>query len=502
MEIENLNEKVSQLKDKYGTFIEEKTGYTGSLLDAYMKTLVENGEKYYGTNFTEDILKERGTSSISWLINEIGTLANSDIQTVNAPQDTNQVQNPTNVPVQTASNEMDLKEQWVHSLIKSGMTEKQARDFAANPYNQMYYDRWLTTKDDLNEPKEVSVPENPQINPIENEKNILLSKYRDLIEKRVFGGHFNGKELNDWQKEQLDNGLEAIIKNGKLHYGENFIEELVNTESLEQVAKILRSLPLVEAREYDNEAAEEAIAEIPVPASQPKEETEPVMPTLDPINNEQETEPIQTPESNTEPVNDIPTEPLQTIPVIENKQTVIPETAMKGKRKEASPSLIDKFKNYWKKASFKKKILIGALAIGAVIGVGAITVTAISQMMVNQSFDSNSLMHASNMVTDAVNNLDVSSTFGADNIDPNVVASTVDPTIANNGVDPNAIVDYSGIGEGTDVHYTQADAISGDNLMHGNENMVADHAEYVNTANEVTNLDGMTNNEIQHKIKH
>ena len=155
---------------------------------------------------------------------------------------------------------------------------------------------------------------------------------------------------------------------------------------------------------------------------------------------------------------------------------MIPATAKVGKRKEAPKTLVSKFKEKWKNASFKKKLLIGAVAVGAIIGVGVIATTAISQMITTQSFDANSIMASNNIASGLIDSLDFSS------------------------VDTNSTVDWSSIGQGTEVHTTLNDALTDTNTLTSNEWMNVDHMEAVNTAGDVVNLDGMTVDQVNQTL--
>lgn len=102
-------------------------------------------------------------------------------------------------------------------------------------------------------------------------------------------------------------------------------------------------------------------------------------------------------------------------------------------------------------------------------------------MLATQSFDTNQVMTTSNMISDAINNIDF--TTAVNNVDPNAV-------------DPNSVVDWSGITEGTEVYTTMDNASEAVNALSGNEWMQVDHMEAVDKAGNVINLDGMTNNEV------
>ena len=55
----NLEEKKKKLLERYEQLFKKRTGYSGVQLDAYVTELIKSGEQYYGSNFTEDILREK-----------------------------------------------------------------------------------------------------------------------------------------------------------------------------------------------------------------------------------------------------------------------------------------------------------------------------------------------------------------------------------------------------------------------------------------------------------
>lgn len=436
----NLEGKKQKLLEKYGELFRSRTGYTGMQLDTYVTELIKNGEQYYGPNFTEDILREKRNDSILWLMDQV------TITTL--PSGTN-----TRISEEDANN----FQAWAQSLVTDyKMTPAQANEYASNPSNRFMYERWLLNKQAPKQEDQGVIESQTNIEKPVSKKQVLLEKHGDLIKKRIFGGHFHG-ELNAIQEEQLNDKIDVLIENGKLHYGDDFLDELINNDSKENVAKILISLPLTSDTKQD---------EIQIPkVEEVKEETN------QPENQEPVAEPtIENTERLAEELN--------------NTKPMVPATAKLGKRKEANPKLIDKFKTYWKEASFKKKLLIGAVAIGAVAGIAIVTATAISNMIATQSFDANQVMTTSNIISDAINNIDF--TTPVNNVDPTIV----------NGVDPNAVVDYSGIGQGTEVYTTMDNANEAVNALSGNEWMQVDHMEAVDQAGNVIDLDGMTNSEV------
>ena len=441
----NLEGKKQKLLEKYGELFRSRTGYTGVQLDTYVTELIKNGEQYYGPNFTEDILREKRNDSILWLMDQVTVTT--------LPSETN---------IQISEEDANNFQAWAQSLVTDyKMTPSQANEYASNPSNRFMYERWLLNKQTSKQEDQGPIESQTNIEKPVSKTQALLEKHGDLIKKRIFGGHFKG-ELNAIQEEQLNNKIDVLIENGKLHYGDDFLDELINNDSKENVAKILISLPLTSDTKQD---------EIQIPeVEEVKEE----------INKPENQEPVTEPTiENTERLSLPPAQEE-----LDNTKPMVPATAKLGKRKEANPKLIDKFKTYWKEASFKKKLLIGAVAIGAVAGIAIVTATAISNMIATQSFDANQVMTTSNIISDAINNIDF--TTPVNNIDTTIV----------NGVDPNAVVDWSGITEGTEVYTTMDNAKEAVNALSGNEWMQVDHMEAVDQAGNVIDLDGMTNNEV------
>ncbi|MCI9084651.1 MAG: hypothetical protein HFH46_03465 [Bacilli bacterium] len=471
----NLEEKKNKLLEKYGELFKERTGYTGVQLDAYATELIKNGEQYYGSNFTEDILREKRNDSILWLMDQvtITTLPSRGSQTINEEEANN-------------------FQAWAQSLVTDyKMTPAQANEYASNPSNRFMYERWLLNKQSQKEPTTSNVELQPNIDEPVSKTQILLDKHGDLIKKRIFGGHFQG-ELNAVQEEQLKEKIDVLIENGKLHYGDNFLDELINNNSKENVAKILRSISLtydkqqdeLETIQIENRMQGHATT-VPVQTAEDALEPQTVDVKVPEVDNVVPTSNQETVAENKERLA-LPPGQEEQIEIEENDNTrpMVPATAKLGKRKDANPKLIDKFKTYWKEASFKKKLLIGAVALGAVAGIAVVTATAISNMLATQSFDTNQVMTASNMISDALNNMGFTTTIN--NVDPSVT----------NGVDPNAVVDWSGITEGTEVYTTMDNASEATNALTGNEWMQVDHMEAVDQSGNVINLDGMTNSEV------
>ncbi len=436
----DMNEKKTELLNRYGNLFSERTGYSGPMLDGYVEALIRNGEQYYGDNFVEDIIKEKRNDSIIWLMDEIARHAvNQPVQptqpvppvqpTQSVPpvQPTDMTPTPmlpeANEPVASLppagvnADEMNLKEEWVHYLMGSNMTEKQARDYAADPNNNWNYQEWLKQRQLTETPQlppaseyvlpEPSTPNEAVTLTMEDKKQLLLSYHDDEIKKRIFGSRILG-ELNPIQISELDSGLEEIIKNGELHYGEDFVNNFAKLTSKDEIDKILRSLPIHPALE----AEESTVAS----EQGPSINSETTIPTInDQINdiNTSENENSIINEQNNQP-NDMGMD-LNEEPIMNNEVTQeLPVTARKGKRKEAPQSLFSKLKEKWKNASFKKKLLIVALG-AAVAGLAVAGIVAAVS-----SGDSSQI----NQAADVINNTDVSTLVGAD---PNLSSATSQP---------------------------------------------------------------------------
>ncbi len=453
----DMNEKKTKLLNIYADLLKARTGYSGPMLDGYVEALIKNGEQYYGANFVEDVINEKREDSIIWLMDEIAHKAlNQEAQ----PAIQSAIPKPTNVQnepiivgeVKQNTEDMNLKEEWVHYLMSSNMTEKQARDYAADPNNNWNYEEWLKQRQLTATPAlppasdEFALPAAsdefalPAANDtlstettMEAKKQLLLAHHEDEIKKRIFGSHVLS-ELNPIQTSELDSGLEEIIKNGELHYGSDFVDNFAKLTSKDEIDKILRSLPVHPALE-----AEE-----------------------DPIVN-QATQPIPSETKN------IPSKE----PDLPEVKQAIPATARKGTRKEAPQSLFAKLKEKWKNASFKKKLLI--VAIGAATGLAIAGAIAYSVMSGDNSpvqtvADGISNTDA-NTINDALTNGDVISTHygnfeGAPVHDyagaPSEIANqdyltssiTAEPT---NGA--NTVIDNMNFSELADYHQNNPDAM-------------------------------------------
>jgi len=511
MNITNLEEKKNQLLERYRDLFIQNTGFTGNMLDNYVTNLIVLGEEQYGSNFTEDILKEKREDSILWLMDEVskrgGMVAASSMQGVvkNTLQDT--VNAFDAVANQKAQEEQANEKDKILELIGK-MDEYQFEKYLSSlswPNDTLAKFKGIVS---------YKISQNPDLSEFEVSKDVLKSMADEvelilpaLQDEKSFASvpesvasvddTFNGyvkvenainnnEQLTKEQKEEwrdnlwkdFDNFVEQNSENDKEEETIDKEAESVIDSNEEKVEDVSNQVP------KSTMTREELAAKLPpiepVVISEPTEVIESI--------NEQETEPI---ESITEQV----TEPIvvgndnvvkENEPIKTDIPTVIPATAKVGKRKEAPKTLKQKFKEKWKNASFKKKLLIGAVAVGAIIGVGVIAATAISNMIATQSFDSNSIMMANQVASNAINSLDLNSVSNA--IDPNAVS-----------VD-SSVVDWNSIGQGTEVHTTLNEALTDTNTLTSNEWMNVDHMEAVNTAGDVINLDGMTVDQVNQTL--
>lgn len=377
MDIVNLEEKKNKLLNRYRNLFIQRTGFTGNMLNSYVTNLIAIGEKKYGTNFTEDILKEKREDSILWLIDEVskhgGVISTSSNMVKDTLQETADAYEALSMEKEEQS--IESKKDQIFDLVDK-MDEYQFEDYL----------------------KQLSWPSN------------VLAKFNGIV---------------SYQISQNPDKSEFEISKGVLKSMSDEIE-LIAPKKVEEQKDIH------------------------------VQNTEPIIDS------------VEQPIINEEPIVENFNNEIDNNQVISEEPTVIPSTARVGKRKEAPKSLVGKFKEKWKNASFKKKLLIGAVAVGAVIGVGIIAATAISQMITTQSFDVNSIMASNDIASNLINNFDTST------------------------LDTNTPVNWSSIGEGTEVHTTLNDALTDTNTLTSNEWMSVDHMEAVNTAGDVVNLDGMT----------
>lgn len=374
MNISNLEEKKNLLLNKYRDLFIQKTGFTGGLLNNYVSNLIVFGEKYYGTNFTEDILKEKRQDSILWLMDEVSRHGGMVV----------------------SNNILSSQKEAVSNLV-----------------------------DTINGDIPKGLPE------VDNTQEIL-----NLIDK-----------MDEYEFE-------------------NYLKQLTfSSENMKKFNYIASNLKQGNPNLNDFQASKQALGYL----------TNDIKLVYPSVNNTEKNTP-QLENNNIQSIGNVNamtiTEPIDVKPVdipLEKDITKdISVTARIGRRKAAPKTLVDKFKEKWKNTSFKKKLLIGAIAI---VGVGIITATVVSQMIATQSMDVQMISNAGNLVSDMINNGDV-----------------------------NSVVSWDGIGQGTEVHQTMNDALNGTNNLTSNEWMNIDHMEAVNKAGDVVNLDGMTVNEVNQTL--
>lgn len=425
----NLEEKKNKLLDRYRGLFVQKTGFTGNMLDNYVTNLIIIGEKQYGSNFTEDILKEKRNDSILWLMDEVSK--NGGMVTANIIQDKvkDTLQETANAfsaaNQQALQTQVSQKEQILELIDKMDEYEFEnyLKELSWTSSNYAKYNGIVNYKKS----------QNPDESEFKISKDVLKSMADDIElvfpqTKKVNSSVSVNDTLNGYvMVENTINNSEELTDNQKQEFRNTLWNDFDNyVEQNPESGKI------------SNQITEPSI----VDASEPLIESESV----------EEVQPAK----------------LET--------TVIPNTARVGKRKEAPKTLVSKFKEKWKNASFKKKLLIGAVAVGAIIGVGVIAATAISQMIATQSFDANSIMASNNIASGLIDSLDFSS------------------------VDTNSTVDWSSIGQGTEVHTTLNDALTDTNTLTSNEWMNVDHMEAVNAAGDVVNLDDMTVDQVNQTL--
>lgn len=433
MDITNLEEKKNKLLNKYRNLFIQKTGFTGNMLNSYVTNLIAIGEKQYGTNFTEDILKEKREDSILWLMDEVskhgGVITASSNNVV---KDT--LQETAHAFAAVANQNAEQQEVNEKDKILELIDKMNENEFE-NYLKELSWSSSNYAK--FNGIVSYKISQNPNKSEFEISKEVLKSMANE-IELIVPKAEKNNSAI-------IDDTLNGYVM---VENTINKTEELTDDQKQE-----FRNTLWDNFDNYVNQTSENVENKIPEISNQI---TEPIMETV--------SEPI----IETENVEEIKPETLES--------AVIPATAKVGKRKEAPKTLVSKFKEKWQNASFKKKLLIGAVAVGAIIGVGVIATTAISQMITTQSFDANSIMASNNIASGLIDSLDFSS------------------------VDTNSTVDWSSIGQGTEVHTTLNDALTDTNTLTSNEWMNVDHMEAVNTAGEVVNLDGMTVDQVNQTL--
>ena len=139
-------------------------------------------------------------------------------------------------------------------------------------------------------------------------------------------------------------------------------------------------------------------------------------------------------------------------------------------RRKGPKDLINFFKDKWENSNTFKAVVIAA---GLVIaGLAIFAATALTG-------DASHATYGGGLLSGAASNADFSSLS-------QVVS---DPTVAQS-------FDLSGIGQGTEVHQTIADAANGTNTLLGNEWMQVDHLEAVDLSGNIINLDDASPEEI------
>ncbi|MEI3507706.1 MAG: hypothetical protein V8R01_00990 [Bacilli bacterium] len=139
-------------------------------------------------------------------------------------------------------------------------------------------------------------------------------------------------------------------------------------------------------------------------------------------------------------------------------------------RRKGPKDLINFFKDKWENSNtFKAAVIAAGLVIA---GLAIFAATALTG-------DASHATYGGGLLSGAASNVDFSSL--------SQVAS--DPTVAQS-------FDLSGIGQGTEVHQTIADAANGTNTLLGNEWMQVDHLEAVDLSGNIINLDGASPEEI------
>lgn len=129
--------------------------------------------------------------------------------------------------------------------------------------------------------------------------------------------------------------------------------------------------------------------------------------------------------------------------------SVLPVTARIGMRKKAPIGLISKFKEKWKDPKFKKKIIVGAIALATV---GVATVVVVTQLLTNQSVDNVMLSSISNMAGNVL-----SGTGSESSLDVNSVSEIIPTNEVSSGVNS---IDYGSIGIGDTIYSDAYSAVS------------------------------------------
>lgn len=319
----NLDQKRQQLLDKYKSLFIQKTGFNGVNLDNYVNKLIGFGEQYYGSNFVEDILREKKEDSILWLIDEVSRHSWMTLNTVD-----NSKSLPAGNPVtENLENALNGEVSKGLSAGSSDVLEQQEKgQMLANAFGAVANQK------------------------AEQEKGQMLAN--------AFGAVANQKAEQEKESESVTEVLEPV-----------------KNENNSMLDDVFVSLTGASPRNLSDE-----------------EKTT--------VNDLDSTRPLP------EPIKD---------------DVVIPSTAKVGKRKEAPKGLINKFKEKWQDPKFKKKLLIGGIAI-AVIGIGVIAATAISQIMSTQSLDTNMIVNANHLTSSLIDGLNLDSI--SSNIDTSAVSGS------------------------------------------------------------------------------
>lgn len=324
----NLDQKRQQLLDKYKSLFIQKTGFNGVNLDNYVNKIIAVGEQYYGSNFVEDILREKRDDSILWLIDEISRYSWLDSRNLNTVDNSRSLPagNPVTENLENTLNGETPKGLPAGSFDVSAKEEQEKGQMLANAFGAVANQK------------------------AEQEKGQMLAN--------AFGAVAN-------QKAEKEKEAESVTK----------VLEPVKNENTSMLDDVFVSLTGASPRNLSDE------------------------------------------EKTT--VNDL--DSTRPLPELTKDDAVIPSTAKVGKRKEAPKGLINKFKEKWQDPKFKKKLLIGGIAI-AVIGIGVIAATAISQIMSTQSLDTNMIINANHLTSSLIDGLNLDSI--SSNIDTSAVSGS------------------------------------------------------------------------------
>lgn len=404
-------EDKSKILNKWGNIVREKANKSGIGLDRYLTQMIDSGEKFYGSNFIQDLLNENAnnTKAVENLIDEVmlkGRLTlGGSVKSLPTGQTNTEVYQSLANSVQAAANKK--KNEALAGAFKMALDSKKAETFVD----------------------------------LESKKQALLSKYKEVIEKKIFGNHFDAEKIKDRldYNQELDQGLAALIVNGEAKYGSSFVADLYG-KSEEEVKSVLSDL----SRYIDDEKVK-ASSEI-ANNGVGKDEVAPENPVMDNNAAEKNDTPKEENDEDLDLANDVSKYGdadldfgLDDIdgPINEKVSEMVPSGAKLGKRKEAPQGLISKFKEKWKDPKFKKKVIVGAIVIAA--GLTA-TAVVIANVLATQSIDTQTITTVSNAVNDAINNSGL-----ANNVDFSSVTNSID---------------YSGIGQGDTIYSDAYSAVS------------------------------------------